>query len=251
MLQAFLHLRDLQRVFDAATGVLEENLGTPICRRSCGLCCQVNTPMASIIEGINLVSIDMMNQKKIKRLVETAEGWLLEPHGNTVFKGVPFGFQANEIMDDWKRTARMPCPYLEENQDCMIHKDRPLVCRAFGVFRDAADICPRPPGRGETLTQHAIIDSNRVRPLVKEYFDDCKKRQPVWAIRCWIPTVIFRAASPQKFKEYIEENKIASAKLLGMDIDTSLMWQPQLDELRHGKTPDQVITREVIDGIHS
>ncbi|KKM60859.1 hypothetical protein LCGC14_1537480, partial [marine sediment metagenome] len=76
-----------------------------------------------------------------------------------------------------------------------------------------------------------------------------KRRQPVWAIRSWIPTVIFRAASPKKFKEYIEENKIASAKLLGMDIDTSLMWQPQLDDLRSGKTPDQVVTREVISGV--
>ncbi len=249
MLQAFLHLRDLQRVFDAATGVLEESLGTSVCRRGCGLCCMVNTPMASIIEGINLVSISMMNEKKIKRLVETAEGWLLEPHGNTVFKGVPVGFQANEIMEDWNRTAKRQCPFMEENKDCMIHKDRPLVCRAFSVFRDAADICPRPPGRGETLSRHAIIDSNRVRPLVKEFYEDCKRRQPVWAIRSWIPTVIFRAASPKKFKEYIEENKIASAKLLGMDIDTSLMWQPQLDDLRSGKTPDQVVTREVISGV--
>ena len=249
MLQAFLDLRSLQKVFDAATGVLEHSLGAPICPRGCGRCCECNTPMASIIEGINLVSITLLNEAKVKRLVQTAEGWLLEPHGNKVYKGVPVGFQSGEIMDDWLRTTRAQCPYMEPTKDCMLYKDRPLVCRAFGVFRDGVDICPRPLGKGETSIKHAIIDSRQVKPLVREFYDNCKKRQPVWAIRSFVPTVIFRAASPKKFKEYIEDNKIASAKLIGMDIDTSLMWQPQLDKLRKGITPAQVIQEEVIHGI--
>ena len=77
----------------------------------------------------------------------------------------------------------------------------------------------------------------------------CKKRQPVWAIRCFLPTVVFRAASPKKFKEYIEDRKIASAKLLGMDVDSSLMWQPQINQLRAGLTPAQIIQEEVIHGL--
>jgi len=205
--------------------------------------------MASIIEGINLISINMMDETKIKRLVQSAEGWLLESHGNTVYKGVPLGFKSGEIMEDWYQTARRQCPYLEDNKDCMLYKDRPLVCRAFGVFRDAADICPRPPGKGETQIKHAIINPDQVKPLVRDFYDDCRKRQPVWAIRAFIPTVIFRAASPKKFKEYIEDNRIASAKLLGMDVDTALMWQPQLDKLRAGISPAQVIQEEVIHGI--
>ncbi|MDD5702757.1 MAG: YkgJ family cysteine cluster protein [Dehalococcoidales bacterium] len=249
MLQAFIQLRSLQHVFDEAEGVLEETLGTPICVRGCGKCCECNTPLASIIEGINLVSINMMDQAKIKRLVQTCEGWLLEPHGNKIFKGVPLGFQSGPIMEEWKRTSRQQCPLMLENKDCLIHQDRPLSCRAFGVFRDAVDICPRKLGKGETSLSRGVISSRGVRPLVDEFYESCKKRQPVWAIRCFVPTVIFRAASPKKFQEYIAENKIASAKLIGMDIDTSLMWQAQLDQLRQGKTPDQVFTREVIDGI--
>lgn len=247
MLQAFLELRSLQQVFDAATGVLEDSLGAPVCIRKCGYCCINNTPMASIMEGINLVSINAFQSKKLKKLVEVAEGWLLEPHNNTVYKGVPFGFQAGEIMEDWTRTVHSQCPYMEENKDCILYENRPLVCRAYGVFRDVEG-CPRPLGKGESTIRHAIIDSDQVRPLVKEFYDSCASRQPVWAIRCFIPTVIFRAANPEKFQEYIADNKIASAKLLGMDIDTSLMWQPQLDELRKGSSPDEVIMQDVLAG---
>lgn len=249
MLQAFLELRALQGLFDQATGVLERQLQAPVCVSKCGRCCQVNTPMASIIEGINLVSVDMMEVEKIRRLVQTAEGWLLEPHGNKIFQGVPVGHQSGSIMEDWYRTARMQCPYLDDKMECVLHKDRPLVCRAFGVFRDAVEICPRPLGKGETAERHGIIQSDQVRPLVKEFYESCKQRQPAWAIRSYLPTVIFRAASPKKFQEYIAGNKIASAKLIGMEFDTSLMWQPQLDKLRAGVSPELVVQEEAIHGI--
>jgi Fe-S-cluster containining protein len=250
MLKAFIGLRSIQKVFDAGTEFLEKQIGTPICIRGCGRCCQCNTPMASIIEGINLVSVYQWDKEKIRRLVQTAEGWLLEPHNNKIFKGVPVGLQSGPIMEEWYQTARAQCPFLEPTMDCMIHRDRPLTCRAFGVFRDGMDICPRPHGKGETESRCAVVQPGQVQPLVKEYFDDLKQRQPVWAIRCFVPTVIFRAASPVKFREYIADNKIASAKLLGMDTDTSLMWQPDLDMLRKGYSPDMVIyKKEVIDGI--
>jgi Fe-S-cluster containining protein len=249
MLQAFINLRSIQRVFNAAEGVIERDLGTPICVRGCGKCCQCNTPLASVIEGINIISVFELDQAKIKRIVQSAESWLLEPHGNKIFNGMPIGFQSGEIMQEWQRTARQQCAFLQENMDCMIHNDRPLTCRAFGVFRDGADICPRPLGKGESLSRHGYIRETEVRPLVTEFFNDCKTRQPVWATRCFVPTVIFRAASPKKFREYVADNKIASAKIMGMDIDTSLMWQPQLDGLRAGVSPDIIIQKEVIDGI--
>jgi Fe-S-cluster containining protein len=165
--------------------------------------------MASIIEGINLVSVSMWDKAKIARLVQTSEEWLLEPHNNKIYNGVPFGPQSGEIMNEWYNTARSQCPFLLPTMDCMIHKDRPLTCRAYGVFRDSAEFCPRPLGKGESESRHAVINSNQIQPLVEEFFNDCRKRQPVWAIRSYIPTVIFRAASPKKFKEYIEDNKIS------------------------------------------
>jgi len=205
--------------------------------------------MSSIIEGINLVSIYMMDEPKIKRLVQTAEGWLLEPHGLTVWDGMPVGLQHGTIMEDLQKMSASQCPFLLENKDCMIHQDRPMVCRAFGVFRDSVEVCPRPLGKGETRIRHGIIENHDARMMVKDFYDDCRNRQPVWAIRTLLPTAIFRAASPKKFREYVEEKKIASAKLLGMDVDTSLMWQAQLDHLRKGDTPIELITKEVIDGI--
>jgi Fe-S-cluster containining protein len=204
----------------------------------------------SIIEAVNLVSVWMMDEKKIKRIVQKCEEWLLEKHANvTTYNGIPTGVQTGKIMEEFASLSAKQCPLLLENMDCLIHNDRPLVCRAFGVFRDGVEICPRPLGKKETSLSRGIIDSKKVRPLVKEFFDDCKKRKPEWTIRTFVPVAIFRAASPKKFQEYIKDNKIASAKLIGQQFDTSLMWQPDLDNLRKGMKPEQIIYREAISGL--
>lgn len=251
MLQAFMELRALHNLFNNATRLLEETIGASCCIPNCGKCCQVNTPVARVIEAINMVSaVGSLGHKSLKRAVQLSEEWLLaRPEGVTIYGPIsPLEkMYSGQIMEEWKLLAKQQCPFLLEDSSCLIHEFRPLTCRTYAVFRDAYPICPRPPGKTETLTQRAIIDSGIVKPFVKEFFSSCKKKEPEWAKTGFIPTLLFRAAQPKKFREYVNDHKIASAKLLGLSLDIDLMWQPQLDALRAGKTPIEVVLAEVLD----
>jgi len=251
MIQAFLDLRALHKTFDAAEGLLEQSIGAPTCISGCGKCCQVNVPLCRIIESINMVSaVGTLGHKSLKRAIQSAEGWLLErPAGVSLYGGLsPLDkMYSGQIMEEFNTLQRSQCPFLEENKRCLIYEFRPLTCRAFGVFRDAMPVCPRPPGKGETLTQRAIIDSRGVQPLVKEFHKRCKEKEPAWIKSGFTPTLLFRAARPALFREYVMDNKIASAKLMGMSLDVDLMWQPQLDALRRGKSPIEIIQAQILD----
>ena len=94
------------------------------------------------------------------------------------------------------------------------------------------------------MTQKAIVEGDAFRNLVDEFKAGIKRRRPDWVIAGNWPTIIMRCGDEEKFKRMIADNKIPSAKLIGVDIDTSLVWQNQLDQLRAGVSPDLVVARE-------
>ena len=200
----------------------------------------VNVPNWMTIEAINAVSV-LTGTGKLKEAVAVAEGWLLERHKQaTSYEGMPVGKVSPQIRDEWRALSVSQCPFMTEDKRCLIHQVRPLACRAFGVTRDAAEICPRPPGKGETLTQRIVIKSDAFKKTVDAFTDSCKNKNPEWIIRGFVPSLLYRAAEPEKFRKMVKDNQIATAKAIGINYDVSLMWQPQVEALRSGMSPDLV-----------
>ena len=240
MLTAFKEINRLQIGFKAADEFLTKEIGKETCVSGCGKCCKTNTPTCRIIEAIYAISV-LTGTGKLKKAVSLAEGWLLEKHKETPsYDGRPTGFASPRIHQEWLDIRLTRCPFLQEDMRCFIHQGRPLVCRAFGVTFTGEETCDRPPGRGETLTQHEFVNSPKLRDAVNAFWDDCKQRKPEWAISGFIPTLLYRAAEPDKFKKMVLDNQVASAKIIGIDYEVNLMWQPQLEALRQGVSPDLV-----------
>jgi len=198
------------------------------------------------IEALNMVSA----LGTVGQAVDLAEGWLLEDHGLRLYTGIPRGVIFQELLQEWKAVTKSRCPFMKANKECQIYKERPLTCRTYGIYRDTFGIdCPRPPGKGETLTQHAIVPAGPdLKRFIHDFKQSCAAKNPGWVKRGFAPTLLFRAAKPDKFKEYIDNNRIASAKLIGMEMDIDLLWQNQLDALRQGVNPMEVIQREMVGG---
>lgn len=240
MLQAFFDLREIHHVFDAAEHVLEEDIGVPICVPKCGLCCQHNMPPYMTIEAINAVSY-LTGMGQLKKMVSIAEGWLLEKHTfATIYEGMPVGFAGEKLKEEWMGVFRSQCPFLGRDARCLLYAVRPLTCRSYGVTRDNSELCPRPLGRGESATQRRYIPADMLKQKIAACRKQWEKKNKTWIISGSAPAMLYRAAKPEKFKNLVESNRIASAKIIGIEYETSLMWQPQVDMLRAGVAPDLV-----------
>lgn len=244
MLEAYGQLQDMHDVLADADRVLEKDIGVPTCIPNCGLCCIHNVPGAMTLEGTYAVSV-LTGSGRLSKIKSIAEGWLLERHPfATLYEGMPRGFASPKLREEWTAVTRSECPFLDlTNKLCLIHDCRPLACRAYGITRDAADICPRPLGRGESESERRYIKAPEFQKFISDCRREWQRKNKAYVIGGPLPTIIYRAAEPEKFREYVRDNKIASAKIIGVDIDTSLMWQPQLDALRAGKTPDLVVSQ--------
>jgi len=240
MIRAFLELREIYRVFEAAEEVLKEDIGVPLCLPNCGICCMCNVPPFMTIEAINAVSY-LTGTGRLRGIVSIAEGWLLEKHNfATIYEGMPRGWASPRLRDEWHAVIRSQCPFLGPHKQCLIYEVRPFTCRAFGITRDNSEICPRPLGKGESLTQRRYIPAPRLREAIEAFRKRCEKKNTSWIISGSAPSAFYRCAEPEKFKKLVEDNRIASAKIIGIEYETSLMWQPQVDALRMGVSPDLV-----------
>ncbi len=240
MIRAFRELHRIQQGFEAAERVLEQTIGVSTCMSGCGKCCQKNVPYWRTIEAINAVSV-LMGTGKLKKAVSLAEGWLLEHHKEAkAYEGMSNGLASPRIHQEWLDLRQTTCPFLDDSMSCVMHFCRSLSCRAYGVTYAPVSDCPRPPGKGETLSQHKYASAEGLRRVVHAYWDDCKQRKPEWIVSGFVPTLLYRAAEPDKFKKMVLDNQIASAKIIGVDYEVSLMWQPELEALESGVSPDLV-----------
>lgn len=242
MLKAFVGLSALHKEFNQSQGALECHLRAPVCIPNCGRCCTVPTCM--IIEATNMVSM-LMGTGSLRKAVDIAENWLLErapvaAHEMALsYKGLPVGIVAQSLMQEQAQVARGRCPFLTDEKRCLIHACRPLYCMALGVTREAMPIsstdpgCPRPLGYGEASNRRGTSGCSGIRQMVEEFKADCE-RKPEWKIYGFAPTLLYRAAEPDKFRALVDDNRIPSAKIIGTAFDTNLMWQPDLDAQRQG-----------------
>lgn len=240
---AFASLHRFHEGFDAVQEKLESYIGRPICMPGCGKCCEVNSPKCMALEAMNAVSI-LAGAGKASKIVDLAKGWLLEKHNEAPsYQGmIVGGFVPPEILVELTNLSRLPCPFLDVTKECLMHESRPLVCQAYGVTRTSEGGCNRAPGRGETITQFMYMRAPELQRDIRLFKEKYRKEHPEWSVYGFLPTLIYRAAEEKEFRTLVAENKIATAKLVGMKEDTALMWQPQVDAVRQGVSGDLLVT---------
>ena len=237
-----MQLRDIRQAFSDAEEILRDYIGKPTCLSSCGRCCMTNVPNWMTLEAIHAVSV-LTGAGRLEEINRIAEGWLLEHHPfATIYEGMCIGNLPPKLKEEWQAVMRSQCPFLNSKLECVIHDVRPLSCMACGVTREISEICPRPLGKGESETQRMIIPGPLLRDRIGELKVEWKSKNPAWIVSGSVPSVFYRASKPEKFKEMVLDNKIASAKIIGTEYESSIMWQPQVNALRAGVSPDLVVS---------
>lgn len=233
MVEALASLSQIYKAIDAESLALERHLGVPICTPSCGKCCE--TVLAHRIEADFAISA-VIGEGKFHEMVSRCEGWLLERHKEAqIYEGPPVGVVQARIAEEWRNLVHMPCLFLESDKSCLIYGGRPLVCRAFGVTHTPGptpDFCPRPLGVGEDQRRRGYIDNQQLEQLVKALLDELSDKE--WAVSGWLPAIIYREACPEKYKALVADNKVASAKLIGITKEYGLLWQEQMEAMWRG-----------------
>lgn len=227
MIDTLLELERVYRGFDTAADELSRHLGVPICVPGCGKCCL--TTLAHRIEAIYALST---LTAALEQIVNLAEGWLLDKHKQApTYEGVTLGFAKRKLAQEfWDLSSHTPCPFLTSDKFCLIYRGRPMVCRAYGVTHmptPTPDFCSRPRGIGETDTVKAWADVPSLQKAVADFIRNLP--DPDLRVAGLLPTAIFKQAQPDKYRSYIEDNRIASAKLIGLpQQNLGLLWQEQM-----------------------
>lgn len=230
MLQEFMGLRQIHSLINDTEAHLVKQLGVPICILNCGKCCEENNVTVYSIEASLILSY-LIGDGKTK-VVSWCRDWLVEHHtGIDTYDGIPYGLVNEKLKHEWDLLAKGHCPMLTQDKKCAIHVMRPLVCRTYGVTRDAGMGCPRPIGRGESVNARAYIGgkaSDFLEDQISKFFGKMRLEHPDYAKIGFLPAMIFRQAREKEFRELIAEHKIASAKLIGTDVETQVLWARQV-----------------------
>ncbi|HET9883444.1 MAG TPA: YkgJ family cysteine cluster protein [Candidatus Binatia bacterium] len=151
MLPLFFSFADA--VMSAAANGVEQSGEKISCKKGCGACCRQLVPISEpeahwIAELVDRLPI----QKKVEirdRFAESrrrlAESGLLDKLLDTKSWGEGEGWS---IAMSYFRLG-IPCPFLE-NEDCSIHRDRPIKCREYLVTSPAAN-CRQPSANNITM----------------------------------------------------------------------------------------------------
>lgn len=231
MLETFQKLRAIHRLVDDAESWLTKQLGVPICTPSCGLCCSQNVLAIHSIEASLIIS-ELLGAGKT-RYIDAARSWLIDHHtGVDTYEGVPYGVITGKIREEWDSLSSTPCIFLQGDKTCAIYKSRPLPCRTYGVTRSASEYCPRPIGKGESYVKRMYVGGEPL-DLIKNAWDlfiqETKYAHPDWIKQGFMPTMLFRQARELEFRGLIADNKIATAKLVGLDYSVQANWQSDLE----------------------
>ena len=232
ILESYGELRELHGLIDQGEKWLGGHLGVPLCVENCGRCCMDNTPTVHSIEASYIISY-LMGAGKLN-IIDWCRGWLLEKHSIAVtYEGMPRGVVKQNVLLEWNALQHSQCILLTQEKQCLIHKFRPLPCRAYGVLKMPELYCPRPFGKDESAGNRAYVGGEPALILMKEtreFRKRLKERNPDWAQMGFLPTMIFRQARELEFRGMIADNKIASAKLIGTDFNTQELFQDRIEE---------------------
>ncbi|MDD5413059.1 MAG: YkgJ family cysteine cluster protein [Methylobacter sp.] len=240
-----LVLDKIRQGFDGAALYLEQDLlKGPSCIDGCGKCCMVNVPQMTTIEAIYAVSV-LTGLGRLGETLSICEDWLLNRSSEAPsYEGMMAGrFVPSFIHAEHEALSRSRCPFLTKDLRCFIHEARPMACRAFGVtVAETKGICPRPLARGETMFSRHIVNCDNLQKDWRLLWKACKEAKAGWVVSGFAPAMILRAGNEPRFRALADSNQIATAKIIGGDLDTNLMWQYQADRLDAGESPDLVVS---------
>lgn len=244
MVQALIErLQDLEQIyreFDVVSDDLSCQLGVPLCIPNCGKCCEV--VLAHRIEAVFAVHVSI-REGILDEVASRAQNWLLEHHSQApTYDGPPLDSVDTKISEEFRALAELKCPFLLADRTCLIYHGRPMVCRAYGVTRIAGptlDFCPRPLGKGETELHKAWANTPELKDNINKFIASLNGTD--WKMVGRLPTAIFDLVHPERFKEYATDNRIASAKLIGLPrLYPGLLWQEQIrGMMEHAKGIDK------------
>jgi len=231
-------LKTLNRIadhFDTAQKELESELGVSICIPDCGKCCKSNCITTKPIEAAWVADWVRKQKPAVRdKVVKACENWLLDTKGFQVFKGMNGKFlseETDQIQGEMSWLVyRGICPLLDEDNSCMIHPVRPIVCRAWGVTRNVPSWCPRPLGKYEEGDYRAYLN-NTTTDKAKEAIEDLKGQlDPIFGDNhTFLATALYAELEPHRFLHYAYHNFIPTVKMARMS-GGSLLWQEQVNE---------------------
>jgi Fe-S-cluster containining protein len=232
-LNALVAMHRMYTMFDGATNLLSKHLGVSLCEM-CGRCCEQNTPLAYGLEAAYSVS-RLIGRGKSDEMQWRIEGWLLDrqkecpTYEPLLLDKLTFGLD-NKIRDEVLALSRTPCPFME-NKMCLIHEERGLTCRAYGVTHHIEG-CKRKLGKGESVTRRTILSGDAVAALkhsLGDALDYCTKE--TWRSSGFLPTLIYSLLWPNKFQEMVSKGQIATAKLVMTQPSMAVIWEEQVEAL--------------------
>ncbi len=119
-------LKALWQILDRA---YKEKAPEMTCHEGCGHCCYTGVTISQL-EWDEMVNAARRNEIDLNDVIERGEKSI-----GRVAKVLESGVDPNTV--DWYTTViNQPCPFLDEEESCVIHEDRPLDCRTMVAFRD-------------------------------------------------------------------------------------------------------------------
>ncbi len=124
------HIPPLQALWKILDAAYKKKMPPLTCGEGCAHCCYTGV-MITKMEWDGMINAARKNGLDLMELVERSEKSL-----HRVKKAVESGIDPEKI--DWyQMVINQRCPFLDDNESCTIHDDRPLDCRNMVAFRDA------------------------------------------------------------------------------------------------------------------
>lgn len=132
--EGFRKLKKLYANLDAATSPVAE---ASTCRKGCGHCCKLLVLTSRLEkEYIEEYLSSHFPEKEIKEFKDKINKNKELLSKLTVYRDGSFEEKTkNEYL-----SSRIPCAFLDENQNCSIYEARPFICRKYIVF-NSPEVC--------------------------------------------------------------------------------------------------------------
>lgn len=218
-----------------AQQAVEARIGNPICIPNCGLCCQHNSIVAWGMESYFTAAWLWGQPKLIKPVLDRARDWLTEPGQWTYGRKISAGAFDKLARVEMTRAMNTRCCWLTEENGCLIHGGRPIVCRAYGVTRESPESCPRPlnPVK-ETGGKRIYADARSADLPIYNFVMQLQTTYQKWeyARQGFLANLLYMHFRTQEYTGLIDDGKIPIVKAIsGWGDDLTLLFQHQVENL--------------------
>lgn len=123
------HIPPLQALWKILDAAYQKKMPPMTCHEGCAHCCYTGV-MITKMEWDGMINAARHRGMDLQDVIERAEKSI-----HRVKKALESGIDSDKI--DWyQMVINQKCPFLDENESCSIHEDRPLDCRTMVAFRE-------------------------------------------------------------------------------------------------------------------